>query len=110
MSSFLQQYAEVGAKIRLSEIESERKRILEMFPSLSDTNGNANQKVGLQFLTGTSSVGTVVSTSTPLPVPGKRPRIGFRGRKMTDAQRAQVSKRMRRYWAKKRAEKAQATS
>jgi hypothetical protein len=94
MDSMMKQYAEVGAKIRLSELDSERARILELFPSLSDTNGNRNQYPA------------PAEQWAQAPVAVRRAR---RARHMTEFQRQAVSKRMKAYWRKKRAEKTQVT-
>lgn len=69
-------YARLGAQIRLSELDAERKAINRMFPGLhwQKTQG-------------------VKSAQGALPRP--------RGRTFTDAQRKAISDRMKRTWAER---------
>lgn len=87
MDATMKQYAEVGAGIRLRELESERQRILVMFPSL---NGNSSSEVH-------------PPTVAADPVANQYPEPGVRARKrMSQKQKQAISKRMRAYWREKR--------
>ena len=77
----LQQFARVGAQARLEVISQERESILRAFPDL-----------------GRTSAPRVVSADGAAPRPRKR-------RRMSAAERKAVGKRMKAYWAKRRAEK-----
>lgn len=76
-------YARLGAETRLRQLDEERAAILAAFPDLGRTS---------RTRAGRGAADT--------PKARKR-------RKMTAAQKKAVSVRMRRYWAKRRAEKAE---
>jgi hypothetical protein len=76
----IHELARVGAQARLGAIESERKAILQVFPTLGSRPA-------------ASRIGS--------PAPAGRTRRG-----MSPSQRKAVGKRMKAYWASRRAEKA----
>ena len=84
--SALQQYALVGARVRLAELEIERRQIVEMFPILKDAL-NDNRKP------------TAMPTNV---VPMKRT---AKRKPMSVAQRQAIRKRMLAYWTAKRDKK-----
>jgi hypothetical protein len=75
----LKAYARRGAEARIAELTTELSEIYKAFPDLRSGGASASQ------------------------VPGGRRRRKRRG--MTAAQKAEVSKRMKKYWAAKRAKK-----
>jgi hypothetical protein len=82
------QYAEVGAQVRLGELEQERQQIFRMFPRL---NGNGN--------------GSGVMAHPPSVVMSDVPKVVAvpkRRKKMSTAQREAIRRRMFAYWKQKR--------
>jgi hypothetical protein len=78
----LKAYARRGAEVRIAELTAELNDIYKVFPDLRRGAGSALQAAG----TGTAR---------------RRKRRG-----MTAAQKAEVSKRMKKYWAARKAKKA----
>ena len=78
----MQQFARFGAEARLQAISEERDAILRAFPSLGRFSTQSN-----------------ASMDGAVPPVRKR-------RRMSAAERKAVGRRMRAYWAKRRAEKA----
>jgi len=83
MTSQLHEFARMGAKARLRTLQEEQQVILTMFPELRDGAAPAGH------------------TSSPAPR-GRR-------RRMSAAERKAVGRRMKAYWAKRRAEKSGTT-
>ena len=83
----LRRFAKLGAQARLEQIEMERKSILATFPDLVQRGGRRQ-------------AGTRRSPAAAAPKAVRR-------RRMTAAQRKEVSVRMKKYWAdrKKKGEK-----
>lgn len=79
----LQTYAKLGASKRLSEIQTEVEAILAAFPDLAERRGKR--------------------PTTELPVVAPTERKSY---KMSAAAKAQVSARMKKYWAERRRVKA----
>ena len=92
----LRRFAELGARLRLDELDHERQLILRTFPHLhvaappaaatATANGNGN---------GNGDIRRGIQTER-----GRKKR-----RKMSPAARKAVSKRMKKYWAGRRADK-----
>jgi len=80
-TSQLHEFARMGAEARLNAIQEEQQAILRVFPELRD--------------------GTAPARRTSPAARGRR-------RRMSPAERKAVGKRMKAYWAKRRAQKAQA--
>jgi hypothetical protein len=78
----LKAYARRGAEVRVAELTAELNDIYKVFPDLRRGAGSASQAAG---------AGAV----------RRRKRRG-----MTAAQKAEVSKRMKKYWAARKAKKA----
>ena len=75
-----------GARLRLTEIDAERKALLSAFPSLRPTAG---------------------TQEVPLGTPGQpAPATTRRRPKMTAAQKKAVGARMKKYWAERKAKEA----
>ncbi len=81
----LHKLAKIGAQARLDQIESERRAILAAFPDLQGRR-LAGKPAGR-------------GDGTRAAVAAARPR---RTRRMTAAQRKEVSDRMKKYWAERR--------
>lgn len=96
MDSMMQQYAEVGAKIRLSELERERQHILKTFPNLNGATNGGGSEVNPPTVTATTA------TANQYPAPGARRTRTRERRTMSMAQRKAISKRMAAYWREKR--------
>ena len=79
-----------GARLRLAEIDAERKALISAFPSLRRTAGA--QKGPLRR-------SATPSASQPAAATKRRP-------KMTAAQKKAVGARMKKYWAERRAKEA----
>ena len=79
-----------GARLRLTEIDAERKALLSAFPSLRPTAGGT-QEVPLRR-SGTPGQQALATTR-------RRP-------KMTAAQKKAVGARMKKYWAERKAKEA----
>ena len=85
----MQQFARFGAEARLQAISQERDAILQAFPDLGRASAQAN-------------------ASLDGAAPARRASAPARKRRgMSAAQRKAVGKRMKAYWAKRRAEKGQ---
>jgi hypothetical protein len=82
----LQEFALAGAKARLQAISEERAAIVRMFPDLRTHS--------------TARAGSLDGAASTPPTARKR-------RGMSHAQRKAVGKRMKAYWAKRRAKKRQ---
>jgi len=82
----LQEFALAGAQARLQGISEERAAIVRMFPDLRAHS--------------TATAGSLDGAASTPPTARKR-------RGMSPAQRKAVGKRMKAYWAKRRAEKGQ---
>jgi hypothetical protein len=81
----LKSYARHGAKARLRELAEEAKQILTIFPDLSASVDEDELPVNFILRKG-----------------GRKAATGRRRRKMTAAQRKNVSARMKKYWAERR--------
>ena len=79
------QYAEVGAQVRLSELDKERRVILEMFPHLN----------------GHGPVAAKVHAPTVSHTTKREPIIRRRRKPMTQTQREAIRRRMKAYWKTK---------
>lgn len=84
---FRNQMAERGAQTRLAELNAERDALLAAFPGIGEGTG----------ATVNHNTGTTTTTS----------RTARKQYTMSAAQKKAVSKRMRAYWAARRAEKEQ---
>ena len=82
----IQRLARFGAEARLQQIEQERQAILNAFPDLGATRPSATEN--------RASAGVQDSDRGPR-----------RRRGMSAARRAEVSARMKRYWAERRKQK-----
>jgi hypothetical protein len=94
-------YAEMGAQMRLTELDTERDRILALFPSL---NGGSPNWPDPPFRAKAKAKATTATVTIPtsVTITGKR-----KGRKMPEAQRKAVGRRMKKFWAAKRRAKKQ---
>jgi hypothetical protein len=89
----MQQFARFGAEARLQAISHERDAIFQAFPDLGRVSAQANASLD------GAAPGRRAASPAMAPA-GKR-------RGMSAAQRKAVGKRMKAYWAKRRAEKGQ---
>ena len=89
----IQQFARFGAEARLQAISQERDAILRTFPDLGRASAQANASLD----------GAAPGRRTASPAAAS----ARRRRGMSAAQRKAVGKRMKAYWAKRRAEKGQ---
>jgi hypothetical protein len=80
-TSQMQEFARMGAEARLKTLQEEQQAILRVFPELRDGAAPARRP--------------------------SSPALRGRRRRMSAAERKAVGKRMRAYWAKRRAEKSQ---
>ena len=79
----------MGARLRLTQIDAERKELLSAFPSLRPT------------------AGTQEAPPRRSGMPGQRALAKTRSRpKMTAAQKKAVGARMKKYWAERKAKEA----
>jgi len=85
----LREFARVGAAIRLNALAEETKRILAVFPDLRDS------KRRQALVKGT----TVQAVQEPVAMMDKPKR---RRRKLTPAERKNISARMKVYWAERK--------
>ena len=98
-SALIAQYARIGAKTRLNELRAEIAEIERAFPGLG---APARRKPGRPRAGANTDDGQTVGTEA-------RSRKLRRRKPMTAAQKAQVSKRMKAYWAQRRNAKTTAT-
>lgn len=84
----LRRLAKLGAQARLDQLEVERRAILSAFPDLAAPRRGRAAGAGKR------------APKAESPVAAKASRR--RRRKMTPAQRKEVSERMTRYWAERR--------
>lgn len=92
LSSLIQQYARMGARARLQELNAEIAEIHRAFPDLATP---ARRKPGRPRA---AAYGQPVDSATPA-APQRRKR-----KPMTTAQKKTVGDRMKKYWAARRAE------
>jgi len=100
----MQELARVGARLRLTEIDTERREILSTFPELRlRTKRSARPKRSTTTMTNTTvratnGSGRVRVVKQTAPVRTRR--------RMSPKARKAVSVRMTKYWAARRAEKS----
>jgi hypothetical protein len=85
----LKDLARRGAVARLAELQAEAAALVKAFPELR--KGNLDDPFTRRGLIANTDDGTTI-------LPGTR----RRRRKMSAAQKAEVSRRMKKYWAKRR--------
>ena len=86
----LREFARVGAAIRLSALAEESKRILAVFPELRDPKRRQALAQG----------STVYAEQEPAAVRDDKPKR--KRRKLTPAQKKNISARMKVYWAERK--------
>ena len=92
----MKEWAQLGAAKRVEEIARELDEIRRAFPRLASTSLRAGRRVS-----GGGSGGTLIPENGDTESKGKR-----RGRRaMSAAQRRDVSRRMKAYWASRRSAK-----
>lgn len=91
----LKSLARRGAEARLRELAAEAKKLLKVFPDLSDAFDADELPVSFLLRRGARRANLVATT-----------RATRRRRKMTASQRKAVGERMRKYWAERRKTKA----
>lgn len=89
----LRDFARVGAAVRLNSLAEETKSILAVFPDLRDPKRRHSVVQG--------------TTAHAVPEPGATPaKAKRRRRKLTAAEKKNISTRMKEYWAERKKRKS----